>query len=234
MTSAESVSSEPAKGRLFRKYVRLFVTVVAVALLTSGAIEGWFTYRQSRDALLQLQHEQAQTAAAKISGFIQEIVGQLRWTTQLPWFGDTIQQRRLDAFRLLHLIPAITEVSQLDPAGREQLRVSRLAMDVIGSNKDFSGTQIFEEAVKKGAYYGPVYFRRGSEPYISIAVSGSQKSGGVSVAEVNLKLIWDLVSRMKVGKAGHAFIVDAAGRYPIPCYLARSFYESLYGDAFVE
>ena len=31
---------------------------------------------------------------------------------------------------------------------------------------------------------------------------------GVTVAEVNLKFIWDVVSQIKIGKAGHAFVVD--------------------------
>jgi len=34
----------------------------------------------------------------------------------------------------------------------------------------------------------------------------------VSVAEVNLKLIWDVVSQIKVGERGHAYVVDAQGR----------------------
>src|SRR5439155_14585695 len=31
-------------------------------------------------------------------------------------------------------------------------------------------------------------------------------------AEVNLKLIWDVVSQIKVGERGHAYVVDAQGR----------------------
>ena len=35
---------------------------------------------------------------------------------------------------------------------------------------------------------------------------------GVTVAEVNLKFIWDVVSQIKIGKAGHAYVVDAQGQ----------------------
>jgi signal transduction histidine kinase len=35
--------------------------------------------------------------------------------------------------------------------------------------------------------------------------------GGVIVAEVNLKFIWDVVSRIKIGTAGRAYVVDGAG-----------------------
>ena len=37
-------------------------------------------------------------------------------------------------------------------------------------------------------------------------------AAGVTVAEVNLKLIWDVVSQIKVGKDGYAYVVDRQGR----------------------
>src|SRR6202035_4812609 len=60
--------------------------------------------------------------------------------------------------------------------------------------------------------YGPVYFRRESEPYMTISLAGTRKDAGISIAEVNLKLIWDVVSQIKVGEHGHAYVVGAGGR----------------------
>ena len=57
----------------------------------------------------------------------------------------------------------------------------------------------------------PVYFRKESEPYLTMAIAGAGRSGGVTVAEVNLKFIWDVVSRIQVGKAGAAYVVDERG-----------------------
>src|SRR5262249_28361768 len=70
----------------------------------------------------------------------------------------------------------------------------------------------FAEAVARKVYYGPVYFRRESEPYMTLAIAGTRRDAGVSVAEVNLKLIWDVVSQIKVGERGHAYVVDAQRR----------------------
>ena len=72
---------------------------------------------------------QAEAAAAKIGQFITEIESQIGWTAQQPWSAATLDQRRFDLLRLLRQVPAITEFAQLDPSGREQLRVSRLGMD---------------------------------------------------------------------------------------------------------
>ena len=201
-----------ARGRLFRKYVGLFLAVVCIALLTNGLSEIWFSYQEHKTSLIRIQREQAEAAAAKIGQFIKEIESQVGWTTQLPWSAGTIDQRRFDGLRLLRQVPAITELSQLDSTGREQLRVSRLAMDVVASQADFSKEPKFSEAVARKVYYGPVYFRRESEPYMTLALTGTRRDAGVSVAEVNLKLIWDVVSQIKVGNRGQAYVVDAQAR----------------------
>jgi hypothetical protein len=197
---------------LFTKYVALFVAVVCIALVSNGVFDVLFYYQEHKTSLIRIQREQAEAAAAKIGQFIKEIESQLGWTTQLPWSAGSIEQRRFDALRLLRQVPAITELAQLDATGKERLRVSRLAMDVVASGADLSNDPKFVEAVARKVYYGPVYFRRESEPYMTLAIAGTRRDAGVSVAEVNLKLIWDVVSQIKVGERGHAYVVDAQGR----------------------
>src|SRR5499426_1241428 len=200
------------RRRLFTKYVALFVAVVCIALVSNGVFDVLFYYQEHKASLIRIQREQAEAAAAKIGQLVKEIESQLGWTTQLPWSAGSIEQRRFDALRLLRQVPAITELAQLDATGKERLRVSRLAMDVVASGADFSNDPKFTEAVARKVYYGPVYFRRESEPYMTLAIAGARRDAGVSIAEVNLKLIWDVVSQIKVGERGHAYVVDAQGR----------------------
>src|SRR5436189_1429856 len=207
-----AIAAPKTRRRLFAKYVALFVVVVCVALLSNGTFDVSFYYQEHKASLIRIQREQAEAAAAKIGQFIKEIESQLGWTTQLPWSAGSIEQRRFDALRLLGQGPAITEPAQLDATGKERLRVSRLAMDVVASGADLSNDPKFTEAVARKVYYGPVYFRRESEPYMTLAIAGTRRDAGVSVAEVNLKLIWDVVSQIKVGERGHAYVVDAQGR----------------------
>src|ERR1700722_17357260 len=210
---AEAQPSGPKiRSRLFTKYVALFVAVVGVALLSNGIFEVFFYYREHKAALIRIQHEQAEAAAAKIGQFIKEIESQVGWTTQLPWSAGSIEQRRFDALRLLRRVPAITELAQVDSTGKERLRISRLDRDVVDSGLDLSQDPKFTEAVAHKVYYGPVYFRRESEPYMTLSLAGTRKDAGVSIAEVNLKLIWDVVSQIKVGEHGHAYVVGAQGR----------------------
>jgi signal transduction histidine kinase len=200
------------RSRLFFKYTFLFVTVVVLALVASGGFEVRFSYQEHKNSLISIQEQQAAAAADKIEEFITQIESQVGWTTQLPWTDGTLDQRRFDALRLLRQVPAITELAQIDAAGREQLKVSRLTMDVVGSGIDYSHKPEFTQAVAHKVYYGPVYFRRESEPYMTLSLAGTRRDTGVSIAQVNLKLIWDVVSKIKVGAHGRAYVVDSDGR----------------------
>ena len=85
-------------------------------------------------------------------------------------------------------------------------------MEVVGSGNDVSKEPAFTEAVAHKVYYGPVYFRRKSEPYMTLSLAGTRRDTGVSIAQVNLKLIWDVLSKIKFAGHGRAYVVDAAGR----------------------
>src|SRR5712692_3891596 len=211
---AASDAPTPARGRggLFRKYVALFLAVVGLALVPKGLLDIWLSYQETKTLLVRIQQEQANSAAEKIGQFIKEIEGQMAWATQVPLSAKTDDEWRFDAVRLLRQAPAVTEVAHLDATGRERYRMSRQAMDVIGSLSDFSRDAIFTEAVANRVYYGPVYLVRESEPYMTLAVAGSRRDDGVIVGQVNLKFIWDVVSQIKVGNRGYAYVVDAQGR----------------------
>jgi hypothetical protein len=93
-----------------------------------------------------------------------------------------------------------------------------MAMDVVASNADFSGEPKFTAAVAHGVYYGPAYFREidmanppSVLPCVTLSVAGTRREAGVSVAEVSLKPVQEVVSSTKVGDHGVAYVVDAGG-----------------------
>jgi signal transduction histidine kinase len=199
-------------GRLFRKYVVFFAVLVSGALVTSGALEIYFSYRENKEALVNLQREKAIAAAGRIEQFVKEIERQIGWTThpQVVTGAAALEQRRVDFFRLQRQVQAITEVSLLDASGKEQLRVSRLRMDLASSQTDYSKDPKFTEARSGRTYFSPVYFRKESEPYMTVSMGSG--NGAVTAADVNLKFIWDVVSQIKIGKAGQAYVVDSTGQ----------------------
>jgi len=197
--------------RLSAKYFVLIVALVSGALLVSSGISLWFAYKESIAGLGALQREKANAAAYRIEQFIRGIEHEIGWTT-LPRAleGVTLtEQRRIEFLKLLRQAPAVTDVHWIDSRGREQLRVSRLAMDVAGSGDDFSQDARFVEARSGRTYFSPVYFRKETEPYMTVARAAG--GGGVTAIDVNLKFVWDVVSEIRVGKAGLAYVVDSTG-----------------------
>ena len=203
------------RGRLFWKYVVLFVALVSGALVASGLVELYFSYQEHKNALVAVQREKALAAATRIEHFLREVERPIAfWAAQsrLAAPATAVEQRRMDYIRLMSQALAITEVSHLDAQGRETLRISRLAMDVVGSGIDYSKEPRFAEARAGRVYFSPVSFRKDSEPYITVALAGAGPTGGVTAADVNLKFIWEVVSQIRVGKAGRAYVVDSRGQ----------------------
>jgi signal transduction histidine kinase len=77
-----------------------------------------------------------------------------------------------------------------------------------------STDEAFAQARQGTSFLSPVYFVRQSEPYMRIGVPIERFAGdvvGVLIAEVNLKYIWDVISNIKVGQTGYAYVVSRDG-----------------------
>jgi signal transduction histidine kinase/ActR/RegA family two-component response regulator len=198
---------------LLRKYVVVIVGLVSTVLIVGGAMEAYFSYQDKKATLVRVQSDQAETAAVRIEDFIREIVTAIAWTARSAYLppDEAPSQRYLDYLWLLRQTPSITEAMHLDAAGRETLLVSRLARHVVGSGADHSQDPRFLAAQAGARYFGPVYFRRESEPYMTIALPLKGPDAGVAVAEVNLKFFWGVISQMQIGRAGYAYVVDSGG-----------------------
>src|SRR5215212_6563148 len=207
-------SRAPPRRRLFRKYALLFVALVGTALLINSGFDFWFSFQENKAALIRVQQEKAEAAAQRIEEFVDEIKSQIGWTTHAQWDAGPLDQRRQDYFRLMRQAPAITELQQLDREGREKLKVSRLSIDVVpqsGAEADFSQSPAFREAKAHRVWFSPVYFRKQSEPYMTLAVARDGRNSGVTVAEINLKLILEVIIALKTGQGGYVYVVDGAG-----------------------
>ncbi len=213
----EPIAGQPAavaprrhRGQLFRKYFLLILGLVCGALLISGGIGFYFAYEENKVALASLQREKAAGAASRIEQFVRQIEQHLA-SAALPQLGaEGPEQRRLEFLKLLRMVEQVTDIAQIDARGRELLSVSRLKMDEAGKAHDRSEEPAFKNARAGRTWFGPVYFRKETEPYMSIAVRSSD-SGPVTVAEVNLKFMWDVITQIRIGQKGKAYVVDGTG-----------------------
>ena len=199
------------RGRLFRKYLLLILVLVGGAVLASGAISVYFSYQENKAAIGALQHEKALAAATRIQQYVERIQQQLAYASLPQIDASDVELRRIEFNKLLRQVPDITDIAQLDADGREQIAVSRLAMDRIASDDDRSKEPAFLNAKRGQPWFGPVYFRKETEPYMTISLRSGGDKGPVTIADVNLKFIWDVVSRIKIGEKGKAYVVDKQG-----------------------
>jgi len=207
------MSSGTGRGRLFRKYVAVLILLVGGMLLLSSVVNLYFSYRQTKAALVRLQRQQALAAASRIEQFLTGIEQQVRAAMEVP-FADAAmarEQREIDFLRLLRDVPAVTEIVQLDADGKVQLLVSRLVPNEIDSRRDLSADPRFTKTRIGSTYFSPVSFRNESEPYLIIAVPWGEGAPEVAAAEVDLRAIWPVVSQIHVGVTGYVYVVDQRG-----------------------
>jgi signal transduction histidine kinase len=205
-----------SSGRLLRRTFLIAFLLVSGGLISSGTVELAFRYRESIESIGALQREMAQGAAFKIQQFVQDIEKTLRAATQTPEIvtGGLTEAYRFQLIKLLRVAPAVTTATAIDADGREQLKVSRVQMVRPDELADRSADEAFQRARSGASYFGPVYFVRESEPYMRIAVPIERFAGdvvGVLIAQVNLKYIWEVISQIKVGHTGYAYVVSREG-----------------------
>ena len=203
--------TRPRRSLFLKYFITLFVAVV-VPLVLGAATEAWFAFRDHRHHLTAILQVEARAAADRIQDFTDGIRDQLGWVVQFPWSQHEEDRRRIDGLRLLQQVPAIVSVSLVDSSGIERVFVSRLSLNRIGRATDLSADPAIIGARQNRVWYGPVQYQRDSEPYMRIAVAGNRAAAGVVVADINLKLIWDVIAAIKIGETGHAIVLDESGR----------------------
>jgi two-component system, NtrC family, sensor kinase len=212
--------SRQKRGRLIRHYFLISVVLISGGLITSGLSELYFRYRESAADLVRFQQEITFGAASKIEQFVHEIERTTRGAAKSREITEKglSPEYRFELRRLLTIAPAITEAVAIDSNGISRVAVSRL--NRILDEKIDSPLPALQlapalQAAKEGkSYFGPVYFHRDSEPYVTIAVPIERYVGraiGILQVQVNLKYVWDLVSKLRVGTEGYAYAVARNG-----------------------
>src|SRR3954453_21279237 len=199
------------RSLFFKYFLTLFLAVI-IPLTLGAAGEAWFGYRDQSRHLSELLQVQSQSAAERIDAFADEVSDQLGWAVQFPWADGDDSRHKIDALRLLQQVPAILSIELVDQTGTERASVSRLRLNKIGQRSDMSADAAVVGALASKVWYGSVRYEHDSEPYMRIAVAGNLTAAGVAIADVNLKLIWDVIAAIRIGETGHAIVVEGTGR----------------------
>lgn len=198
---------------LYWKYAAYFTFLVSALLVLSGAVGGFFDYRESMSALEAIQRSNARFTAAAIANFmrgasnaVQTVAGKFHSSGEV----DT-DSLRIELVMLLRHHPEISEVRWIAPDGAERLFLSRIGLNVENSGRDWSDDRGFRGARGAGHYVGPVYFRQESEPFVTVTAA-RDSSGSVLAADVNLKFVWDAVAQVPLDATEVIYVVDRVGQ----------------------
>jgi signal transduction histidine kinase/HAMP domain-containing protein len=204
------------RGRLVRNYFFIFVSLIAGGMIADALTDIYFRSHETREQIGLIQGEAANAALSKIAQYILTIEGQMKAATlsQQIAEGGFDPAHKFELMKLLYIAPAITEAAAIDGDGVPRIHISRFRTILPNEETDYSKSSAFLQARQGATFFGPVYFVRDSEPYLTMAVPIEQFPGsvvGVLQAEVNLSYIWELVREIEVGKAGYAYIVARSG-----------------------
>jgi signal transduction histidine kinase len=207
------------RGRLIRHYFATSLVLIGGGLIVSGLIELYFSYHDTRDHIALLQQEMADGAAFRIEQFIVGIERGMRATAKSRDMAveGLSPKYKFELERLLLISPSITELTAIDGDGIERVQVARFKRTFPkkqDETMDRTSSPAFQIALQGKTSFGPVYFVRGSEPYLSLAVSIEQLPRnviGVLRAEVDLRYVGEVISAIKAGNSGYAYVVTRSG-----------------------
>ncbi|GLR40718.1 hypothetical protein GCM10007880_12340 [Mesorhizobium amorphae] len=183
-------------------------------MAAGGISNTWFSYVDQRAILSALLRSEATSAADKIESFLDSIKIPLGSTIPEDVSANAgVKQLRLLFLRVMHQVPGILSISFVDGADAERLHVSRTGKNRTESGADRSGDPAVVGARTAKVWYGPVIYRQGSEPSVTMAMANYDDTvlENTIIAEISLKPIWLIVSEIRVGRSGQALVVDQTG-----------------------
>jgi PAS domain S-box-containing protein len=196
--------------------ITAFLSLGLFTLIVANIFSLYLNFKNQSQNISAQQLFIAQKAADTVKDFISEKFEILSHASSFGSLADASPKSQEDVLnKLFGRDGAFRQLADFDISGKEIASVSRLSTKTLIKSIENSKNDIFLQTKKGGNYIGDVYIdETTNEPMIVMAIPIINIFGdvkGILVAEVNLKFTWDLVSGIKVGDTGHAYVVDKDG-----------------------
>jgi signal transduction histidine kinase/ActR/RegA family two-component response regulator len=186
------------------RYAATFATLVSLLLLASGALSGWFAYRETLAAVARLQQAQAGFAASAIADFLSGARAALATSAGKFVDGADPEALRLELASLLRHRPEVTTLRWQGRDGSEGMALARFG---VVDGRDWRAPP---PAPGAPGGLGSVGFHMGSEPRVVLALA--TPDGGALRAELNLKSVTEVLQRVAPATDGVPYVIDGQGR----------------------
>jgi signal transduction histidine kinase len=200
-----------ARQSLLWKYTLHFGGMVSALLVISGAVSGYFAYREAVDAIRDVQRARARFAATEIQNYFQRLQVALGGIVQkLDTMGEVDPEHvRLELIALLRYHPEVSDLRLVD--GRSGMRSEMSRYGIAPATAEHTIEDLRHTIDRDGNYVGEVYFRQETEPYTTFAAVSTTSSGALQ-AEVNLRYVWDVILQSQASSGGVTYVVDRRGQ----------------------
>lgn len=198
-------------GRLIIPYLGAsFLTLILILGLT------YYNYDAQVKSIRKVEMEISVRGSAEINNYIDRIADHLKFADAFINCVACPENGNISVLKnLINENPSVSSVfiADIDGINRHGIERYEEAGDLPPS--DISGENIFKKGLEGEIYFSPVHISRYGLPEIDISMPVFDKSNakiGVLRAEIDLSPMWDVVSRIKIGRTGYAYVVDADGR----------------------
>lgn len=181
--------------------------VLLVTLMAIGAGVVIFVHSTEVAAWRGRQSEAARNAANTVSGFIHRASDTLSLLGLLGRDELTNYPQLFD--RALKQNPALQEVVYLDTQGRVLASGSQ-DQPLLANLFTIPQSQWFLKAKQGQNYYGSLQTSASNDPYLIIALPAPENT--VVAARLRMTVLWNVVSDIRFGESGRAYIVNREGQ----------------------
>lgn len=193
-----------------------FGVLSSVVLLIFSCFEMYFHYQTERQNIVVKQQLIAREAATKVANFVQVKFSKLDSAVMIGELATApIKEQEKILGILLGREAAFRHLVLLDPGHQELAKASRLSQSSWKTFMERFGEDLISQVMTGHRYFSSIYVDLvTSEPLVVMAVPVTDVFGDIKrllIAELNLKFMWDLVDRLKVGDTGYAYVVDRKG-----------------------
>jgi PAS domain S-box-containing protein len=199
------------------KLLALFLLIALIPLAAITLVTLTINEEAVRESASKAQLETAVRVSDDIEGALRNIEDILYVTASMPSFRDMDAAEAgnyLDILITEH--EEFTRLTLIDTTGRVLAATSLTEPVVEATLSTRKHEDGWEETLQGETYFSEIHFSEPKkEPLIMVHVPVKQYPGkyvGVLDAEVNLRGVWDVVLRAKVGDRGFTYVVDGMGR----------------------
>jgi len=207
MPSALSFAVSPPKYNLRRR----LTTALAFVVLFAGVVMGFwiitFIYRSEERAWQNRQQEAALAASRTVERFMDQVQEYVAIAGSLD--SALLVEHPQVISNLLDQNQALLEIIRLDRRGAVLASAHQGDTPVLSNLFTIPQSNWFLQALQGRSYVGDVQLSATNKPYLILASSAAD--GGVVAARLRMDLLWDVVSDIRFGQTGQAYVVDLHG-----------------------